>query len=128
VDAGALVDGAGPRPAERLGPSEVLQLQRSAGNAVVARLLAGQRSPVIQRSKESEELLTKLARPRVGEGQAIEVQTQLVDDLETLLTKKGMGHRMYSEINLGGILIDWLPNADKTYMPLEGKKRIGTTD
>ena len=90
---------------------------------MVARLLAGQRSPVIQRSKESEKLLTKLATPKVGEGQASEVQTQLVKDLETLLTEKGMGHPMYSEIHLGGILIDWLPSADKTYMPSEGKKR-----
>ena len=123
VDAGVLVGGAGPRPADRLGPGEVLRLQRSAGNAAVARLLAGQRSPVIQRSKESEELLTKLATPKVGEGQAIEVQKQLVNGLDTIYNQK-YGHLPEKDqpatVKLGGVLIDWLPNADKTYMPTGG--------
>ena len=71
VDAGVLVGGAGPRPVDLLRPGGVLQLQRSAGNAAVARRLGGQRSRVaVQRSKESEELLTKLATPKVGEGRS----------------------------------------------------------
>jgi len=66
-----------------------LQLQRAAGNSAVARLLGGQRSRIaLQRSKESEELLTKLATPKVGEGQAIGVQTELVAALEELITEK----------------------------------------
>ena len=127
---GPAVDaGAGPRPADRLGPSEVLRLQRSVGNAVLARLLAGQRSPVIQRSKESEELLTKLATPKVGEGQATGVQTELVDTLETLITTKDWRTSFNPEgdapidFTLGGVLIDWLPKADKTYMPSEDKQQ-----
>ncbi len=61
-------------------PGGVLQLQRSVGNAAVARRLGGPRSRVaVQRSKESEGLLTKLATPKVGEGQATGVQTELVD-------------------------------------------------
>ena len=80
VDAGALVGGAGPRSVDLLRPGGVLQLQRSVGNAAVARRLGGPRSRVaVQRSKESEELLTKLATPKVGEGQATGVQTELVD-------------------------------------------------
>ena len=124
VDAGALVADAGPRPSEPLGPGEVLQLQRSAGNAAIARRLGRQRSPVIQRSKESEELLTKLATPRVGEGQAIDVQTQLVDALETLISQKTWTFDLVpDELKLGGVLIDRLPKADKSYMPSEDKQQ-----
>jgi hypothetical protein len=124
VDAGALVGGAGPRPADPLGPGEMLQLQRSTGNATVARLLGRQRSQItLQRSKESEELLTKLATPKVGEGQASEVQTQLADDLETLVSEKWSKEEDRPvELNIGGILIDRIPNADKTYMPTGGNK------
>ena len=45
VDAGA--DRAGPRPTDPLGPGEVLQLQRSAGNAAVARALGAERPSVL---------------------------------------------------------------------------------
>jgi hypothetical protein len=37
----------GPRPTDPVGPGAVLQLQRSAGNAAVARALGEQRSPVL---------------------------------------------------------------------------------
>ncbi len=125
IDAGAFVDRAGSRPADRLGPSEVPHLQRSAGNAVVARVLAGQRSRVIQRSKESEALLTKLATPKVGEGQAIDVQTQLVDGLEALIGQKWSHEdQRPTELKLGGVLIDRLSSADTSYMPSEdGQQR-----
>ena len=79
----------GAAPVDLLRPGGVLQLQRSAGNAAVARRLGGQRSRVaIQRSERSEELLTKLATPKVGEGQATGVQTELVDTLEQLINQK----------------------------------------
>ena len=125
VDAGVLVGGAGPRPVDLLRPGGVLQLQRSAGNAAVARRLGGQRSRVaVQRSKESEELLTKLATPKVGEGQATGVQTELVDTLEQLINQKTWSYDVVpGDLTIGGVLIDRLPNADKTYMPSEDKQQ-----
>ena len=125
VDAGVLVGGAGPRPVDLLRPGGVLQLQRSAGNAAVARRLGGQRSRVaIQRSKRSEELLTKLATPKVGEGQATGVQTELVDTLEQLINQKTWSYDVVpGDLTIGGVLIDRLPNADKTYMPSEDKQQ-----
>jgi hypothetical protein len=130
VDVGALVGGARLRPAEPLGPGGVLKLQRSAGNAAVARLLVGQRSPVaVQRSKESAALLTKLATPKVGEGQATGVQTELVDGLEKLIMAKDWRTTWNPEgeapadLTLGGVLIDRLPDADNAYMPSEDKQQ-----
>lgn len=118
VDAGSAVQ----RPANRLGPGEVLQLRRLGGNAAIARLLAGQRSRIaIQRTEQSAALLKTLATPRVGEGPAVEVQTELVDALEKLILQE-LGPNPSSELNLGGVLIDWLPNTDKSYRPTVDNK------
>jgi hypothetical protein len=71
-------------------------------------------------------LLTTLATPRVAEGPAIDVQTDLVDALEKLIEKKieerewGVSH---SELNLGGILVDRLPDAGSAYRTTKADKR-----
>ena len=124
VDAGTLLGGARRRPAEPLGAGEVLQLQRSAGNAAVARRLTGQRSQItVQRSPQSAKLLEKLATPKVGKGQATDVQTQLVNDVDELIIKKEKADSPLL-FNLGGVLIDRLPNADTTsYMPSDDKRQ-----
>ena len=124
VDAGALAGSAGPRAADVLGPGHVLQLQRSAGNAAVARRLVEQRSRIaIQRNQQSAALLKTLATPKIGEGQAIEVQTQLMNGLETICNQK-YGQMPEKDrpvtLKLGGVLIDRLPNAANTYMPTGG--------
>ncbi|MGN6168883.1 MAG: hypothetical protein ACTHQQ_12050 [Solirubrobacteraceae bacterium] len=130
VDADALVGAAGPRPAEPLGAGEVLQLQRSAGNAAVARRLGRQRSHIsVQRSPASAALLKKLATPKVGEGQATGVQTQLIDELEKFITQKDWRTSFNQEgepppqFSIGGVLIDRLPNAGQSYMPSEDRQQ-----
>ena len=96
----------------------LLSLQRSAGNAAVGQLLHGRS---LQRSPESAALLTKLAKtPKVGKGQATEVQTQVVDRLEELVAAGVQAKRKDwfgepSELHLGGVLIDRLPNAGGAY-------------
>jgi len=120
----AFVGCRGPRLANVAGLGQALQLQRSAGNAAVARLLVGQRSRIaIQRNAQSAALLKTLATPRIGEGQAIEVQTHLMNGLETICNQK-YGQMPETDrpvtLKLGGVLIDRLPNAGNTYMPTGG--------
>jgi hypothetical protein len=105
-----------------------MELQGSVGNAAVARLIGERRSPppatAVQRDEESAALLKTLATPRIAEGPAVEVQTQLVDELERVIQNKTLGnewrHGEPSELNLGGILVDRLPNAGETYKPRQG--------
>lgn len=77
--------GAGVAPADRvpallapglLTAAGVLRLQRTVGNAAVAKMLEGGRASqvAIQRRGKSAEHLKKLAVPKVGEGQSIEVR------------------------------------------------------
>lgn len=84
-----------------------------AGNAAVAQALRS--SPVtVQRTDESAALLEKLAVPRVAEGPAIEVQKGLAEEIEALVTNP----QLHTELNLGGILVDHLPDAkDRSYLP-----------
>jgi hypothetical protein len=75
------------------GRATVLSLQRTAGNAAVARLLNGGRSPVrgtarrsvLQRDAATDALLD-LATPRTGEGQAIGAQKKLIAECEKVVT------------------------------------------
>lgn len=66
------------------------------------------RVPVIQRSKESQALLTKLATPRFRAGPAIDVQKALVHKLDVEHADEFTG----GLINLGGILIEEIPESD----------------
>ncbi|MGW5365140.1 hypothetical protein [Actinopolymorpha pittospori] len=59
----------------------------------------------VQRKGESAALLKQLAVPRIADGPAIAVQKKLVEDLEKLFQNEGS-----TEINLGGILIERLPD------------------
>jgi hypothetical protein len=63
---------------------------------------------VIQRSKESEALLTKLATPRFRPGPTVDVQKALVDKLDVEYADEFTG----GLINLGGILIEEIPEDD----------------
>jgi hypothetical protein len=92
----------------------VAALQRTAGNAAVAGLLGSQR--VVQRNEESAKLLKQLAVPKIGEGPAIGVQKQLVDDLEKVLASEDT-----PEINLGGILLERVPDCYETNEDLFAK-------
>jgi hypothetical protein len=85
-------------------PSELLQLHRSAGNVAVARLLHSPSHVSVQR--ESADLLQELAEPKIGKPQAKEVQIKLVNALDDLF-------KSTSEFNLGGILINSLPDNDE---------------
>jgi hypothetical protein len=101
------------------GAQTVLELQRSSGNAAVARMLDARprlrpATASIQRDEKSAGLLTKLATPQVAEGPSVAVQVSLVEKVEQLLLEL-KGENAPSEINLGGILIDSLPGADKSY-------------
>ena len=98
-------------------PGGVLLLQRSAGNAAVARALDRNVSSraIVQRDEKSAALLKKLATPKVGLGQATDVQTKLVDELEDLVGERKWSHGAPTELNIGGVLIDRLPSADKSY-------------
>lgn len=91
-------------------------LQRTVGNAAVAPMRESGRVQrvAIQREGGSAALLEKLATPKVGEGQSIEVQKELVNALEPLAKAK----KDFAELNLGGILIESLPDVAETY---EGK-------
>jgi Domain of unknown function (DUF4157) len=93
--------------------------------AVAQRAPHRQGSPVtVQRNEQSAALLTKLATPRVGEGQAVDIQTQLVDDLEKLIKQRTWPFDVLpDQVKFGGVLVDWLPNADKTYKPTEDKQQ-----
>lgn len=67
------------------------------------------RTPVsVQRTEESQRLLTKLAKPQIGEAPALEVQKDLVARLESICP----GDTTY---NLGGFVIDRLPDTGNTY-------------
>ena len=68
-----------------LAPAAVLRLQRTAGNAVVARMIEAGRASrrSIQRKGRSAPKLQELAVPKVGEGQSIPVQQELVRALES---------------------------------------------
>ena len=61
-----------------------------------------------QRNKESAELLTKLAIPQIKPGPSVEVQKKLASGLEKLFGDDGA-----TEFNLGGILIDTIPDSDQ---------------
>lgn len=116
TNAGLGVPAASPlRAGIRPSPAEVVRLQRTAGNAATARMLNAQRATApgprprrLQRDEKSAKLLTELATPTIGEGPAIAVQKKLVSELETLFTQESA-----SEINLGGILLDSLPDSAK---------------
>ena len=72
----------------------------------LARVVQQRGGPVtVQRDEESAKLLTKLATPKIGEGPAISVQKKLIEDLDNLLADETA-----SEINLGGILLDRVPD------------------
>ncbi|GAA5001408.1 hypothetical protein [Actinopolymorpha pittospori] len=58
-----------------------------------------------QRNAESVALLKQLAVPKIADGPAIAVQKKLVEDLEKLFQSEAS-----TEINLGGILIERLPD------------------
>lgn len=66
------------------------------------------RPALIQRSPESEALLTKLATPRFRPGPAVDVQMALVDKLDVEHADEFSG----GLVNLGGILIEALPEGD----------------
>ena len=74
------------------GRAAVLYLQRTAGNAAVARLLNGGRSPVSGAARRSvqrdaaTDALSDLATPRTGAGQAIEAQKKLIAECEKVVT------------------------------------------
>jgi hypothetical protein len=77
----------------------------------------------VQRDEQSAALLKKLATPKVGEGPAIKVQQQLVSGLDTIYDQKFGDLDVDLQpptVKLGGVLIDWLPDANKTYMPTAG--------
>jgi hypothetical protein len=82
----------------------MLQLQQSAGNVAVARLLHSPAHVSVQR--ESADLLEALAEPKIGKPQAKDVQIKLVTALDKLF-------KTTSEFNLGGILINQLPDNDE---------------
>lgn len=113
--AAAAFRGQGPLALDVLTPGALLRLQRTLGNAAVARMVeAGRAARVsIQREDEtSEEMLTRLAVPRIGEGPSIAVQMALVTRLEELIAMIPSDDRLLygaTEYNLGGILIDSLP-------------------
>jgi hypothetical protein len=100
-----------PRAGNPAAPAEVLQLQRSAGNVAVARALGGKRGGVrslaqVSLQRESADLLQELAEPKIGKPQAKEVQIKLIQGLDDLF-------KSTSEFNLGGILINELPDSDE---------------
>lgn len=96
-------------------PSDVLRVQAEAGNATVSRWLDGQQLSV-QRSKESQDLLTRLAVPKIREGPAIEVQTTLVSALEDLI-RRGEVSEATTEFCIGGVVLDRLPNSETELRP-----------
>ena len=60
----------------------------------------------------------------LGQPQATGVQTELVDTLEQLINQKTWSYDVVpGDLTIGGVLIDRLPNADKTYMPSEDKQQ-----
>src|SRR4051794_20539288 len=106
-------------PIERSRPPQS-DTSREAGSTatreVPSKLGESASSPAtIQRNEKSAELLTRLATPSVGEGPAIEVQTELVNMLEELIEQAGKAG--ITEFNLGGILFDRLPDVDRTLRP-----------
>ena len=99
---GVLALGLGARPLNQVpllgaghGPlrATVLNLQRTAGNAAVARLLNGRRSPVSGAARRSvqrdtaTDVLVDLATPRTGPGQAIETQKKLIAECEKVVKR-----------------------------------------
>jgi hypothetical protein len=119
----------GPRSAESLATSErrialsttgrpnsALKLQRKVGNRATAALLGAARTtkpsgaPVrIQRNGKSATLLTELAVPQIKPGPAVPVQKKLVDKLDVEHADEFKG----GLLNLGGILIDTIPEKDE---------------
>ena len=96
--------------------SSPLQLQRSAGNRAVAELLSTDRptrlAPAharIQRNEESAALLTKLAVPQIKPGPSVDVQKELVKKLDVEHADEFGG----ALLNLGGILIEEMPETDQ---------------
>jgi hypothetical protein len=87
-------------------PISALELQRSAGNRATAALLGAAH---IQRDEQSAALLTKLATPQIKPGPAVDVQKSLVKKLDVDHANDFAG----GIINLGGILIDELPETDE---------------
>ena len=110
------------RPADTPLPAAVVQLQRTVGNAAVAGLARSSRA-ILQRNGESAKLLEKLAVPKLGEGPSIEVQKKLVLAVEDLL-----GTDSATEINLGGILLDRIPDcyegSDDLFAKVSGAKLV----
>lgn len=78
---------------------------RTLGRAVIDTPAAAPRERLLQRSPESEALLTKLSIPTVKPPPALEVQQALVKKLDIDHQNEFYG----GIINLGGILIDELP-------------------
>ena len=97
---------AGDHAVQSTPATTALQLQRAVGNRATAAVLSPARP--LQRTKESEELLTQLATPRIRPGPAIEVQKSLVKKLDEDHKADFAG----GLINLGGILIDEMPETD----------------
>ncbi len=86
-------------------PISALELQRSAGNRATAALLRAAR---IQRDEKSAALLTELAKPQIKPGPAVNVQKELVKKLDV----EHAGDFAGVILNLGGILIDEMPETD----------------
>jgi hypothetical protein len=84
-------------------PVSALALQRAAGNRATAALLRP-----IQRDEKSAALLTELAKPQIKPGPAVKVQTDLVKKLDVEHADEFAG----GILNLGGILIDEMPESD----------------
>jgi hypothetical protein len=84
-------------------PISALELQRSVGNRATAALLRP-----IQRDEKSAALLTELAKPQIKPGPAVSVQQELVKKLDTEHADEFAG----GILNLGGILIDQMPETD----------------
>ena len=85
------------------------------GNRATAALLSRARTTApsgasarIQRNKESAALLTELATPQIRPGPAVQVQKQLVKKLDVEYAQEFPGKL----VNLGGILIDTMPETD----------------
>lgn len=84
-------------------PISALELQRSAGNRATAALLRP-----VQRDEKSAALLTQLAMPQIKSGPAVNVQKDLVKKLDVEHADEFAG----GILNLGGILIDEIPESD----------------
>ncbi len=85
--------------------NRALELQRSAGNRATTAALS---AALVQRDEKSAALLTKMAKPRIKPGPAVDVQKDLVKKLDV----DHAGEFAGGILNLGGILIDAMPESN----------------